>query len=104
MDNALNIVSDPRTIITFLSLLVAIVSLVLSYRRHERKSFSYEVLTSYELFSVQDDIKSRVQILLDGKPVQDVVFGVIRLTNTGNKPISVDDYQVPVSLHFGDES
>jgi hypothetical protein len=62
------------------------------------------VLTSSDpsLLDVRDEIRSRIKILYDDSPVQDVHLAVIALFNSGSIPIVSSDYEHPVEFNFGD--
>jgi hypothetical protein len=51
---------------------------------------------------VQEEVKGRVQITFDGKPVHDVRMVILHLLNTGNVPIEESDYVHPIGFTFGE--
>lgn len=88
-------------VLALAAILVA-VTLYLKQRRH--KSLSYEIISSTPLLSLKDEIKGKLQILYEGKPIQQVHLIVARIINSGNTPIVLADYERPVSLSFGKEA
>ncbi len=95
---------DPRTLVAIFGVIVAIISVVLAYRRHPRKKLSYEVLSEVPLFRMRADVKNRIQILFDGRPVSGVYLVMIKIVSTGNATIDADDYEAPVCIGFGERS
>jgi hypothetical protein len=83
---------------------LALAALVVAILQHRRKTLSYEIISRTPLLSVEEEVKGTLQILFDGKPVQDVYLVVARIINTGNVPIVATDYEDPVNLSFGENS
>lgn len=78
------------------------VSVVLYFLQRRHKALSYEIVSRTPLMSVKEEVKGRVQILLDGTPVSDAHMVIIRVTNSGNVPIIPSDYLRPVHFDFGE--
>jgi hypothetical protein len=93
---------------TFLGAVLAVVSILLAiflyFRSRQKKSLSYEVISQYPLISVDDEIKGRLKILLDGMSVQDVHLLIIKLINNGNVAVTASDYERPLNLNFSGET
>jgi len=89
----------------FLSVVVAVVALLLTYllfrMQQNQKKISYEVISSRAAISVGDEVKGRIQILLDGTPVNDVYLVILKICNTGNIPILSTEYDQPITFNFG---
>ena len=86
---------------TILAIVGIAVTVTLYRLNRKRKEFSYEVVRNNRLFQLDDRLKSRVQISLDGKIVQDLSLAIIDVSNTGNEPIRRDDFDLPFELKFG---
>lgn len=83
------------------------ISIALYLRQRRRKDLSYEIVSRTPLLSVStraQEIKKQLQILFNGKPVQQVHLIVIKIINSGNMPILSTDYERPVSLNLGEEA
>lgn len=93
---------------TWIGVLIAILSLVVTtifyYKSRHKKSLSYEILSESPLISVDAQIKGKLQISLNDKPVGNLHMILIRFINDGNLPISANDYERPVSIEFVDTS
>jgi hypothetical protein len=65
------------------------------------KSLAYEILTRTQLLSVEKEIRSRVQVLFEGKPVENVQLVSMRIANDGRLPIAASQFERPLSFGFG---
>lgn len=92
---------SPPVIVGIMAIAVTVVLFVLQRRK---KSLSYEILSSTPLLKPQEELKGRLQILFDSKPVADVYLLLIRISNTGNMPIMADDFERPLSVELGPEA
>jgi hypothetical protein len=94
------IIHDPtcqfvlNIVLGFFALVVSVFA-ILNGRRW--KGFTYEILFCNPLLSAAVD---RVQILIDGKTVNDVFFIVIQFRNSGNLPILASDFESKITLNF----
>lgn len=97
---------DPmwQFVAVLLALTAILVSIFVYLKQRMRKSLSYEILSLNPLLSVENEIKSDLQILYKGKTVEQVHLIVLKFINTGNMPILSKDYEHPVSLSFGEEA
>jgi hypothetical protein len=84
--------------------IAVILTIVIYSMTKQRKSFSYEVVSEYPLISIHKEIKGKLQILLDGNPVENVHLLLIKFINDGNIPIAASDYERPITLDFKDSS
>lgn len=73
--------------------------LYLLQRRY--KELAFGVLSQRALLSVHSDIAQRVQVSLDGTPVEHVFLIVLGIKNSGNVPILPADFLRPLSVTFG---
>ena len=92
----------------FAAVLIALVSILISIivylKQRIRKSLSYKILSLNPLLSVKEEIKSDLQIMYRGEPVEQVHLIVAKIINTGNLPILSKEYERPISLSFGEEA
>lgn len=73
-------------------------------KQRRKKALSYEILSQTPLLSVKEEVKGKVEILFDKKPVQQVHLVEIRLVNSGNVPIKAEEFERPINLSFGEEA
>ncbi|MFZ3064412.1 MAG: hypothetical protein WA277_03895 [Nitrospirota bacterium] len=89
---------------TAIAVLAIVVSILIYLKQRQSKLLSYEILTHTPLLSLEEKIKGKLQILFDGKPVEDVNLIEVRIINSGNIPILSTDYEYPVNLGFGEKT
>ena len=83
---------------------IGIGGIYLTYRLGWKvKAFSYDVLSSTPVFNVEE-VKGKLQILFNGRQVEDPWLFILRLINTGNVPIESRDYEHPVTISFGEKA
>lgn len=66
--------------------------------RRPRKALTYKILSSTPLIASPEAARGKLQILFDGKPIEDVKLVLVKFTNSGNLPITSSDYESPVKL------
>lgn len=89
--------------------IIVVIGVVLSFavifqRLRKAKHLTYQVVSNTLLLSVEEhvDIKGRVQVLLDNKPVGDVRLVILQIWNSGNLPIKLTDYEEKsITIDFG---
>jgi hypothetical protein len=84
--------------------LALILSLVIYRLSRKKKSLSYEVLSESPLISISDEIKDSLQVLFNGKPVENIHLLLVKFVNDGNVPVAANDYERPLTLRFKDAS
>jgi hypothetical protein len=83
----------------------AVVLGVVIYRlQRRRKALSYELLTQTRLVKVEEGYDSAIEILYEGQSVADVSLITLKIVNSGNLPITEDDYEMPAVWTFGEEA
>ena len=101
-----DILRDPMW--QFVAVLIAISAILIScalyWKQRRSKGLSYEILSRTPLLSINEEVKGKLQVLFDKKPVQQVHLVEIMLVNSGNVSILADDFERPVSLSFGEEA
>jgi len=83
-----------------LALLTILATFYLFWLQRQRKSLSYEVISSTNLLSISETIKDTLEVRRNGVPIPGLHLIVIRLTNTGNVPITTTDYETPITFSF----
>lgn len=87
-----------------LAILAIIVSIFLWAIQRRKKTLSYDVISSFSLLSVREEIEGKLKVLFEDNPVKNVHLFIIRLINTGNVPITSADYERPVEFSFGEDA
>lgn len=89
----------------FIGILVGLATFVLAaFWQKKRKKIAYEIISNTQLLSVKDEVKSRLQILFDQKPVHNLNLVVLKIYNAGNEPISPEDFKDKLTVEFGDNA
>jgi|GEM_PF-3591136 len=86
-----------------LALLGFALTVFIFIRQTQKKSISYEVISSSPIISVLDEFRDNFEIKFKGKLVDSLTLLVIRFFNSGNVPIEERDYSRPLSIDFGDQ-
>jgi len=89
------------TIIAFVTIIVGI---VVYFKQRQHKELSYKVVSNTPLLSVDKVIKKDLQILYQGKSIQEVNLVTLDIVNSGNMPILATDYERSVCVNFGEEA
>jgi hypothetical protein len=103
-------ISDP--LLRLLGIVIVFISIALFvliyWKFRASKEITYHIISITKVLSVVEspEVKGRVQILLDNKPVRDVHVVVVRIWNTGSLPIERKDYDNnrPILFDFGEEA
>lgn len=98
------ILIDAGWISAVASVIAIILTLLIYLITRKKKSLSYEVLSESPLISISDEIKSGLQVLYNGNPVENIYLCLIKFINDGNVPIATNDYERPLTLSFSDAS
>ena len=53
---------------------------------------------------MKEEIKGRIQITFEGKPIQNLSLLVLRIVNDGTIPVTSSDFEEPLSFSFGDDA
>lgn len=86
-------------IVTLIIGLVAIIVAVVIYiLQKENKVISYMVVSNSGV--VPSKLQRHLDVTYRGKAVKDASVILVRLLATGNKPISTDDFETPITLTF----
>lgn len=88
-------------IVAFIAIIITII-IYLKQRRN--KLLNFEIISRTPLLSIEDEIKGNLQILYNGNPIEQVHLIVIKFINSGNTPITSNDFEIPINFKFGEES
>lgn len=88
----------------FFALVAILVSIFLYQKQRQRKELAYEIISKTPLLGAKEEIRGGLQVMFHGKPVQNPHLIMVRIINSGNLPITSNDYERPISLGFGEEA
>jgi hypothetical protein len=89
----MDILRDPiwQFVGAILGLIAIIISIMLFWIQHQRKSLSFEIIHNAYLVRSKDEVKDKLKILYEKKPIENLLLLIVRLVNTGNVPILASD-------------
>lgn len=89
----------------FLSLLTLAATVAVPFvslrRERPRKGLAYS-LRLVPLAFVRSDVRERIQLSFDGRPVPSAVLATVRVRNSGNTPIIPGDFEGPLTIQLSD--
>lgn len=95
---------SPSNIIGTFSALFGFMALPLAiwvyFKQKTKKELSYQIISDTPIVSINADISGVIEVTLNGKPIRDARFVVIKVWNSGNKEVAKEDYDTPVSFEF----
>lgn len=68
-----------------------------------RKNLSYEIITNTLLLTAKKEIREKLQILYEEKPVKNVHLFLIKITNNGKQPIDEKDFKKTLDFVFSED-
>ncbi|MBC8461264.1 MAG: hypothetical protein H8D67_25050 [Deltaproteobacteria bacterium] len=83
--------------------IVVPITIYLIYQRKKRE-FSYTILSKTRLFTIHDEVRDRLQVSLDGNPIEDVYLLIIRFQNSGNVSLVSADFESDVVMDLNHEA
>src|SRR2546421_4767767 len=57
-----------------------------------RKSLDFEIISDTPILSLKEEDKGQIQVLFNGKPLDNAHLIIMRIWNSGKIPIEIDDY------------
>jgi phosphate transport system substrate-binding protein len=95
--------------ISLVSLLVTLLALCFGiwtyFKSKQRKLISYEFEDkNTNVVSVDRDRGENIEILLDGQPVEEVRYQLIKIRNEGNVAVDDQDYKQPLQIAFAPQA
>ena len=83
-----------------LGLAAIIVAIILFLLGKKKKRLAYYIISNIQLVGIENSIRDKIKILYDEKQVTNVHLVSIKFINNGNEPISVDDFDKPISIKY----
>ena len=97
----MEILRDPlwQFIGALLALLAITITLIIFFLQRKKKKISYEV-SKFPLLSFREELEGKFKIYYEDNIVKNVLSIVIKFYNTGNQPISSNDFERNLSIEF----
>ncbi len=83
------------------SLVLTIFGIIVTLKQRNRRSCSYQIVSSAPVVSVRPEFKSKVQVQFEGKLVEDAHQVILRIWNSGDAFIKPDEFIIPIKFNFG---
>lgn len=88
----------------FIGAILALMAIILVWMQRQRKALSYNIISNTSLVDIKEEIKGKLEVFFDGKPVENIYLIIIKFINTGNLPIKSVDYESPINMNFGKDA
>lgn len=82
---------------------LAIIIPILLDNKKNRKQLSYEIGSNTQLV-YQELLKRDIKYVYQGDELQNLSFVLITIANTGNKSLTVHDFDLPIKIFLGDDA
>jgi hypothetical protein len=69
-------------------------------KQRNKKEIMYQVISDAPLVSINEVVRDKVEIRLEGKVVNNARLLVLKVWNSGNMAIKRDDYDEPITFEF----
>lgn len=101
-----DILRDPmwQFVGVLVTIIVGIISIILVLKERNKKALSYELVSHASLLSVEKEVRDRLSITYEGKPISQLTLNLIKLINSGNTPITITDFVRPLTILFDETS
>jgi hypothetical protein len=73
-------------------------------KKRSEKAFAFKILIDTPLISHQEAAEGKVQIMFKGKEVKNVRLIEVELRSSGEKEITANDFDYPITLRFPDDA
>lgn len=83
-----------------LGFIAIVVTIVIFIVQRAQKKLSYEVVSRETIVSAKDGFSEKIQILYEGQPVNEVDLLILKFVNSGNVPITSNDFEKALSIEF----
>jgi hypothetical protein len=102
----MEILRDPvwQFVGALLALLAIAITIWIFRLQKSRRELAFGMLSNRTVIAIDSTMSERIQITLDGQPVENVHLVVFALKNTGNTPFKEDDFSRPPRIDFGRDS
>lgn len=89
-------------IVAIAAAVVATALSILIYRwQKARKRISWQLTANNRLLTVSEELDQKLEVRYEGIPVKDVSVLLVRISNTGNQPVTALDVERPIAIMTG---
>ncbi|RCV63855.1 hypothetical protein C5S53_11950 [Methanophagales archaeon] len=87
-----------------LAVIAIAITVILYWIQRQKRALSWQVVSNTPLLSIDKELKKNLEVLYNGKKVQDVQLIIAKIINTGNVPIKSADYERSINFNFGENA
>lgn len=87
-----------------LALLAIVISIIIYFLQRQKKALSYSLVSTTHLLTDHEEFEGKLQVLYEGQPTQNISLLILKFINSGNVPITSNDYERQVSILLGENS
>lgn len=80
------------------------VTLTIYLLQRKKKRFNYEIISKLPLLSFREELEGKFKIYYEDNLVKNVFSVIIKFYNTGNQPITSNDFERNLSLNFEEKT
>lgn len=89
----------------FVGAAIGVVAIGITLWLRPHKSLSYEVISANLVrIDVSESVRKKTKVLYDGKRIQNVSTVLIKISNSGNRPILTTDYIESITIWFSEKA
>lgn len=89
---------DTMLVLTTLSIIIAIISVFITYKAWKKKKLSYAILVDTHPIKVSHGAAKTIRMTFMGREVKNVRLVELKIWNSGNDTIETSDYSEPITL------
>ena len=80
------------------------IAIIVFFLQRTRKSLSYRVLSKTSLLKIHADVRDKLKIIYEDKPINDLHLIILQFKNNGNEPIKSADFETNIIFEFNKEA
>ena len=79
------------------------IAIIVFHKTKKMKSLKYIIKTNTPLLTVGEEIRGKIEIIFEEKPIEDLTLLILQIFNNGNVPIRPDDFEEAINITFESE-
>jgi len=87
-----------------LALVSIVIPIIIYLLQRQKKALSYSLVSTTHLLTDHEEFEGKLQVLYEGQPAQNISLLILKFINSGNVPITSNDYERQVSILLGENS
>lgn len=87
-----------------LALVAIVISIIIYFLQRQKKALSYSLVSITNLLTDHEEFEGKLQVLYEGQSAKNISLVILKFINSGNVPITSNDYERQLSILFGEDS